>query len=152
MNKLISTIFIKKPYGSDIIWSLTDNYMSKTIDVAPNKKTPLIVHDIKEKSLIVIKGPLFLEYGRCCDVVNLKTYKIPEGWSFYIEPNFMYRYVAMGDPVLLIEVSTPQLEDGVLLKDELDRDISADYIDISKAELENFLMPKKKRGRKKKNA
>ena len=33
MNKLRQNLFTKKSWGSEIVWSLTDSYMAKTIEI-----------------------------------------------------------------------------------------------------------------------
>lgn len=106
MNKLRTNVFMKKPWGAEIIWSLTDSYMAKTVDISPNNSTPLMTHQTKEISLIVTRGPLHLLYD-----IPTKAYDLPEGWSWHINAGTPYRYEALDKPVTLIEVSTPQLDD-----------------------------------------
>ena len=118
MNKLKANLFTKKEWGSEIIWALTDNYMAKTVEVAPGKSSPLVVHERKEKSLIVIKGPLFLVYGKFAEEELSEAYKLPDGWSWTIEPGYVYKYMAFRDPVILIEVATSDLDDGHILMDD----------------------------------
>jgi len=130
MNKLRQNLFTKKPWGTEVIWTLTGNYMAKTVEIAKGKRTPLIVHEKKEKSFIVIRGPLYLTYGGCCNEGTVPVYKIPEGWSWYIEPGMIYKYQATDNPVMLIEVSTPELEDGVVLVDENGIEIAPVATDI----------------------
>lgn len=130
MNKLKSNLFVKREWGSEIIWALTDNYMAKTVELAPSSRSNLIFHQEREKSIIVVKGPLFLVYGPLASDTLTKTYKLSEGWSWYIEPGHVYRYIAIDDPVLLIEVSSPELDDGHILVDEGSLEITeADFIE-----------------------
>lgn len=155
MNKLKSNIFNKKSWGSEVTWSLTDSYMAKTVDISKGKRTPLVVHEKKEKSIIVIRGPLYLTYGDCCGEGTVPMYKIPEGWSWYIPPGNLYRYQAIDNPVLLIEVSTPQLEDGITLVDENGIEVAPTVTDVTalmRKEQEDMgkeEKPKKKRRSKK---
>jgi quercetin dioxygenase-like cupin family protein len=156
MNKLRSNLFTKKRWGSEVVWTLTDNYMAKTVEVVKSKRTPLVVHEEKEKSIIVIRGPLYLTYGSCCNEETVPVYKLPEGWSWYIEPGMIYRYQAIESPVMLIEVSTPQLEDGVVLVDEGGVEIAPTITDVKElvdqAEKEEVKTKKlKKRKRRVKN-
>lgn len=131
MDKLKQNLFTKKSWGSEVVWSLTDNYMAKTVEVFKGKRTPLVVHEEKEKTIIVIRGPLFLTYGVCCNEGTVPVYKLPEGWSWYIEPGMMHKYQAIESPVMLIEVSTPQLEDGFTLVDEDGIEISLTPIEVA---------------------
>ncbi len=158
MNKLRQNLFTKKPWGSEIIWALTDNYMCKTIDITKGKRTPLIVPEEKERSIKVKKGPLYLTYGSCCDESTVPIYKIPEGWSWYIEPGMMFRYSAMESQVTIEEISTPQLEDGIILVDEDGIEVIPTAIDVktladqSDAELKEKEKPKTKRRRRTKKS
>jgi len=156
MNKLRSNLFTKKQWGSEVVWTLTDNYMAKTVEVVKGKRTPLVVHEEKEKSIIVIRGPLYLTYGGCCNEETVPIYKLPEGWSWYIEPGMIHRYQAIESPVMLIEVATPQFEDGVVLVDENGVEIAPTITDVrelvQKAEKEEVeLKKRKKRKRGEKN-
>jgi len=149
MNKLRQNLFTKKSWGSEVIWTLTDNYMAKTIEVFKGKQTPLVVHENKEKTIIVIRGPLFLTYGDCCNKDIVPIYKLPEGWSWYIEPGMIHRYKSIGSPVMLIEVSTPQLEDGVVLVDEDGIEIAPTPIEVAELVKQVDSKPKEKEKPKK---
>jgi len=118
MNKLRQNLFTKKSWGSEIVWSLTDSYMAKTIEINEGCRTPLIIHKEKEKSVIVISGELFLTYGNGYDIEKASNYKVPTGWSWYIEPGKLYRYASLKGVVRLVEVSSPQLEEGITIMDE----------------------------------
>lgn len=117
LNKLISPIYNKKDWGSEIIWTLTDRYMAKTIEIDPFKITDLLVYEKKEKSIIVIEGVLSLALGKCCDKDKLKYYDCPEGWSIYIDPGYMHRYGATDKPVRIIEIASPELDEAVIIKE-----------------------------------
>lgn len=114
MNKLKQNLFTKKSWGSEIIWSLTDGYMCKTVEIKKGNETPLVVHELKEKSILVIKGPLYLIHGKFGDD-DFAEEELPEGWSWYIDSGISHRYVAKDNPVALLEVSTPYIEDGIVL-------------------------------------
>jgi quercetin dioxygenase-like cupin family protein len=118
MNKLRQNLFTRKSWGTEVIWSLTDNYMAKTIEIDAGKQSPLIVQEQKEKSIIVISGELYLTYGECCSEKEAIVYKLPEGWSWYIDPGKIHRYGALNESVRFVEISSPQLEDGIMIVDE----------------------------------
>lgn len=117
MNKLIHPIFNKKSWGSEIIWTLTDHYMAKTIEIDPFRVTDLLVYEKKEKSIIVIVGTLSLALGKCCNEDELNYYDCPEGWSIYIDPGHMHRYGATNKPVSIIEVSSPEIDEAVIIRE-----------------------------------
>lgn len=118
MNKLKQNLYTKKEWGSEIVWSLTDDYMAKTVEIEAGKQTYSVVHEKKEKDIIVISGELYLTYGNCCDESNTPIYRLPEGWSWHIDTGKIHKYSALDEPVMLIEISTPLLEDGVIITDE----------------------------------
>jgi len=118
MNKLKQNLFTKKSWGSEIIWSLTDNYIAKTIEINEGCSTPLVIHQQKEKSIIVIEGEVFLTYGDSYEIEKASRYKLPQGWSWYIEPGKLYGYASLKGMARLVEVSSPQLEEGITIMDE----------------------------------
>ena len=128
MNKLRQNLYSKKPWGSEVVWALTDGYMSKTIEIEAGKQSYTIVHEKKEKSIIIISGDLYLTYGNCCSENDVPVYKLPEGWSWYIEPGKLHKYAALDKPVRLVEVSTPLFEDGIVLSEEGGIDLTAQDI------------------------
>jgi hypothetical protein len=117
-NKLTQNLFSKKSWGSEVIWSLTDSYMAKTIEIMKDSRTPLMINQEREKSIIVINGTLYLTFGDCCEESKLHIYKCPNGWSWYIEPGMLHRYNAFDETVRLIEVSSPQLDDTIIFSDD----------------------------------
>jgi len=123
MNKLRSNIFTKRPWGSEIVWSLTDSYVAKTVEINKNSQSRLIVHENRDKSIIVLKGPLYLLYGPMKEAKISDAYKLTEGWSWFIEPGYIYSYIARENPVMLVEVSSPELDDGHIIVNE-------DYLEI----------------------
>ena len=120
MNKLMSPIYNKKDWGSEIIWSLTSHYMAKTIEIDPYKITDLLVYERKEKSIIIAEGVLSLALGKCCDENNLKYYDCPAGWSVYIDPGYMHRYGATDKPVRIIEIASPELDEAVIIRGDIE--------------------------------
>ncbi len=121
MNKLVKPVYTKRPWGSDILWSWTDSYICKTIEIDPYKITDLVVFAKKEKSIIVIENNLSLAVGSCCDDKELEYYDYPEGWSFYIAPGKLHRYGATDKGVKIIEVASPQIDEAIVVSmDELE--------------------------------
>lgn len=115
MNKLTSPVFTPKPWGSEVLWSLTDHYMAKTIEVNPLKIGDLVVYEYKEKSIIVIENALVLGLGSCCEEDDLEYTEYPEGWSTYIAPGQLHRYGATDKFVRFIEISSPQLDEAIVV-------------------------------------
>lgn len=117
MNKLASPIYYKKNWGHEIVWAITDKYMAKTIEIDPNKVSELVVCERKEKSIIVIAGELVLGIGKCCDEEKLDYVNFKEGWTCYIASGMLHRYGATDKPLRLIEVSSPEIDDTIVVGD-----------------------------------
>jgi len=129
MNNLLKPVFNKKSWGSEILWTATDHYIAKTIEIDPYKVTDLIVYEKKEKSLIVAAGTLVLAIGACCgDESDLEYYELPEGWTKYIGPATMHRYGATDKPVRIIEISSPELDDTIIVTPVDELNIGGHYV------------------------
>lgn len=119
MNKLKQNLFMKQPWGGEVIWALTDGYMVKTIEINTACKTPFIVHELKEKSIIVIGGIMRLYYGDFRAEKDIVVKELMTGWSWHIDAGVLHRYEStQKDPVRLIEISTPQFDEGFVLMDD----------------------------------
>ena len=116
MNNLLKPVFTKKSWGSEIVWTMTDHYIAKTIEIDPYRTNDLVVHENKEKSVIVVMGTLVLAIGPCCgDESGLEYYEFPDGWSKYIDPGMMHRYGSTDKPVRIVEISSPELDEAIII-------------------------------------
>ncbi|MHA2218639.1 MAG: cupin domain-containing protein [Candidatus Hodarchaeales archaeon] len=115
MNSLTKPLFYKRAWGSEIIWTLTDHYMAKTIEIDPGKVNELIVYEKKEKSIIIVENTLILATGSCCDEKDLEYFELPIGYSKYIAPGEMHRYGATDKFVRIIEISSPELDEAIVI-------------------------------------
>lgn len=115
MNNLTKPLFNKKEWGSEIIFALTDHYMAKTIEVDPYKVSDLIVYEKKEKHIIVVENTLSLAIGGCCFEEDLEYFDLPIGYSKYIGPGQMHRYGATDKLVRIIEISSPELDEAIVV-------------------------------------
>tara|TARA_Y100000114_G_C11755290_1_gene326565 strand:+ start:2274 stop:2627 length:354 start_codon:yes stop_codon:yes gene_type:complete len=109
---------IEKPWGQEIIWAKTKDYVGKLIFINKGHRLSRQFHKIKEETILVKTGILHIEVGS-------KEYKndiyLNPGESFHVKPNVVHRFCAPFGEVLLIEVSTPELDDVVRLEDDYDR-------------------------------
>lgn len=106
---------ITKPWGGEIIWAMTDNYVGKVLYIAPKQRLSLQYHNTKSETILVIDGILYLS-------IDDKTVTLCAGQSWHIPPGTVHRMEAGGDcPTKIIEVSTPHLDDIVRLEDDYDR-------------------------------
>jgi len=107
---------IEKPWGFELIWAETENYVGKLLHINVKQRLSLQYHDQKEETVYVTQGTL-LNYTD----IDGPPQHIPAGQSFHVSPNQVHRFGAGKTYVELIEVSTPHLEDVVRLADDYDR-------------------------------
>jgi len=109
-------IKIDKPWGHEIIWAKTDDYVGKLLHISSGHRLSKQYHIKKEETLYVLKGILY-NYDE-----NDKIQKITPGNSFHVLPGQIHRFGAMEGNVEVIEVSTNYLDDVVRLEDDYRRE------------------------------
>ncbi len=108
-----------KPWGYELLWTVTPHYAGKIIHIDPGKRLSLQYHDYKLESVLVLEGTLLLNLGRGDDasVVELQV-----GESADIAIGQIHRFEAPeSGAVTIIEISTPHLDDVIRLEDDFDR-------------------------------
>jgi mannose-6-phosphate isomerase len=110
---------IEKPWGWELIWAETGDYVGKLLFVRAGESLSLQYHERKDESWLVHEGRARLELG---DVEgDLESLEISPGDAFHLPPGTVHRLVGIED-TLVIEVSTPHLEDVVRVEDEYGRE------------------------------
>ena len=105
---------VEKPWGYEIWWAHTDKYVGKILSVNKGSRLSLQYHVAKDETLMVLSGIADITVG---DSVYEVT---PTSGSIRITPNTVHRIEAVTD-VILVEVSTPEIEDVVRVEDDYDR-------------------------------
>ena len=106
---------IEKPWGFELIWAHTENYVGKLLHINAGHRLSKQYHDFKEETVYVVKGILY-NYEDDGTIT-----KITPGNSLHINVGQIHRFGANEMNVELIEVSTPQLNDVVRLEDDYKR-------------------------------
>lgn len=110
---------IEKPWGFEEIWAETSKYVGKYLHINEGHRLSRQYHVKKEETIRVLKGVLTLEIGEEPDqVLNL-----PPGEVYHVSPGTVHRFCAVSGDVVLVEVSTPELDDVVRLSDDYTRKI-----------------------------
>jgi quercetin dioxygenase-like cupin family protein len=109
---------VDKPWGHELIWAETDRYVGKLLHVRAGERLSRQYHVVKDETLLVQAGELLLELGAGA---TLERCALKEGDGFHIKPGTIHRMVAVTD-VVLVEVSTPELDDVVRLEDAYGRE------------------------------
>jgi len=106
---------IEKPWGYEIIWAETKDYIGKVLHINAGHRLSKQYHETKEETVYVIKGVLY-NYDE-----NDEIQKFMPGQSFHVNPHQVHRFGAIETPVEIVEVSTPHLSDVVRLEDDYHR-------------------------------
>ena len=115
---------VDKPWGHELIWALSEHYCGKLLHVNAGHALSLQFHNEKDESWYVLEGRAELELAAPGDAVRDAEIVGP-GAAFRLRPGTVHRLRAVEDTVVL-EVSTPHLEDVVRLDDEYGRQTSAE--------------------------
>ncbi len=113
-----------KPWGHEVRWAVNDKYLGKLLHINKGHRLSLQYHREKDETLYVLKGSLLLEMGPHHEYADTETgirVTLGEGDSQRIRPGLIHRYCADKGDVVLIEVSTPEIDDVVRLEDDYNR-------------------------------
>jgi mannose-6-phosphate isomerase len=109
---------VEKPWGYELIWAHTDLYVGKILHIHSGEAFSLQFHEEKDETLHLLTGRVRLYVGPGVD--SLEERILEEGESVRIEPGTIHRMEALAD-VDLLEVSTPELDDVVRVRDRYGR-------------------------------
>ena len=122
---------IDKPWGHEIIWAKSsgeNGYVGKILFIKAGHRLSLQYHEIKEETILVKSGILYLEtfgtseeYFDKDSKANRRLLKLNPGETFHVKPLTTHRFIANESNVELIEVSTDHLDDVVRLEDDYSR-------------------------------
>jgi len=110
---------VEKPWGWELVWAETEEYVGKLLFVRAGESLSLQYHEVKDESWLVHDGRARLELGEVEG--ELETVEIGPGDAYRFRPRTVHRVTAVED-VLVIEVSTNQLSDVVRLEDRYGRE------------------------------
>jgi len=111
---------IKKPWGSETIWAKSKRIVGKTIKINKGHRLSLQYHEKKEEAIYVVNGKLTLVLKQSADGDGEEITMSP-GDSYYIKAGEIHRFEARNSDVMLVEVSTPEINDVVRLEDDYKR-------------------------------
>lgn len=111
---------IEKPWGYEEVWAHTDKYLGKLLTILPGHRLSLQYHQEKEETVYVLKGKLIVWFSK--EEKDKVIYH--EGVTYHVKPGVTHRFGAPEgekEPTVLIEVSSPEIEDVVRLADDYNR-------------------------------
>ena len=109
---------VTKPWGGEELLAHTEHYALKRIHVKAGSRPSLQYHEKKSESLYLLSGLMRIEIGDSPD--SLAVDELRPGEIVDIPKGRIHRLTALEDSVI-IEVSTPELDDVVRLQDDYGR-------------------------------
>lgn len=104
---------VDKPWGREIWWAVTPKYVGKVLEVRAGNSLSLQYHKHKMETMYFLKGTGTL-------LLDEEEILVTPGLCRTIKPGQIHRIVSDTD-ILLLEVSTPEMEDVVRLSDAYGR-------------------------------
>jgi mannose-6-phosphate isomerase len=114
---------VEKPWGWELIWAESEHYVGKLLFVRAGESLSLQYHERKDESWLVREGRARLELGEVGG--ELEATEIEPGDAFRYRPGTLHRVTALED-TLVLEVSTPHLDDVVRVEDRYGREGTSD--------------------------
>jgi mannose-6-phosphate isomerase-like protein (cupin superfamily) len=111
--------WVEKPWGGETIWARGPGYVGKVLHVRAGQALSLQYHEVKDESWLVREGRARLELGLVGE--QPEAVEIVPGDAFHFRPGTVHRVTAVED-TLVLEVSTPHLDDVVRLVDKYGRE------------------------------
>ncbi len=109
---------VMKPWGHEIIWAVTKDYVGKILVIKAGHQLSLQFHKVKEETIFLHSGEMRFVIED--DQGQLGEVLLKPGQSFHIQANRKHRMFAVQD-CEVFEVSTPHLDDVVRLEDSYGR-------------------------------
>ena len=100
---------VEKPWGYEIIWARTGDYVGKMLVIRKGHKLSLQYHRMKEETIYLRTGEMLFTVEQDGRLV-VRT--LHPGDEYHIPPGTKHRMEATQD-CEVFEVSTPQLDDVV---------------------------------------
>jgi mannose-6-phosphate isomerase len=110
---------VEKPWGHEIWWAATDQYVGKILHINKGHRLSLQYHEKKDESSYVLAGRLILVQGESEDALIERTVSVGDVWRNH--PGTIHTIEALEDSDVL-EASTPHLDDVVRIRDDYGRE------------------------------
>lgn len=110
---------VDKPWGYEVWWAWTDEYVGKILHVEAGHKLSLQYHEKKDETCYVLRGRLLLHKGGTPQTLTVT--EVSEGHQWRNLPGEVHTIEALDDSDVL-EASTPHLDDVVRIQDNYGRE------------------------------
>lgn len=115
---LVESPRVEKPWGFEVWWANTPLYAGKLLHVREGQRLSLQYHREKDESCYLLSGHIRLVIGPSVD--DLETIELVPEACWRVTPGTVHTIEAIETSVI-IETSTPQLDDVVRLLDDYGR-------------------------------
>ena len=109
---------VEKPWGHEEIWAETNRYVGKLLYISAGHRLSLQHHEEKDETIRMLSGTMHFELENADGDIEMIT--LDSGMTAHIAPFRKHRMAAVTD-VVLVEVSTPELDDVVRHQDDYGR-------------------------------
>lgn len=109
---------VEKPWGYEIWFAHTEQYVGKLIHVEAGQLLSLQYHEHKDETMYCLEGDAILIYEKEGELVE-EVFNV--GQSFHIKPFTKHRLKAGEKACTVLEASTSQVDDVVRLTDSYGR-------------------------------
>ena len=109
---------IEKPWGYELIWAETAQYVGKVLHINAGESLSLQYHEVKDETIFLLSGEMRFFTGP--SVEGLEEVPLLAGEAFRVKPGTLHRMEAITECDML-EASTPHLDDVVRLEDRYGR-------------------------------
>jgi quercetin dioxygenase-like cupin family protein len=131
----IDVRIVPKPWGHETIWAHTEHYVGKMLHIKAGQSLSVQYHNLKDETIHLLSGEMIYRVGtedrrpkteagsrtpEAGGAPKLEIVELKAGESFRNEPGLIHQMEAVTDCVLL-EASTPHLDDVVRLTDRYGR-------------------------------
>ena len=110
---------VDKPWGYELVWAHAERYVGKIIVIETGKRLSLQHHEVKDEWIHVLSGRLALTLQN--DAGEIEVRELGPGEGAHVAVPRVHRFAAI-ETCMLIEVSTPELNDVVRLEDDFGRE------------------------------
>lgn len=117
-NFLRNVVIKLKPWGREIWFAWTPKYAGKILELKKGHRFSLQYHEKKWESQFVVRGKVKFTFGS--NAKRLRNKILKEGDKMDIPARMIHRAEAL-TKATLFEVSSPELDDVVKLKDDYGR-------------------------------
>ncbi len=109
---------VQKPWGHEIIWAHTEDYVGKILHVKAGHALSLQYHNVKDETIHLLRGEMIYRIQQGATLVEVP---FKAGQSYRNTPGTIHQMEAVTDCDIL-EASTPHLDDVVRLTDRYGRE------------------------------